>query len=447
MVEGARRFDAGLVLATIWLLASLGTTLTTLRASSAVDFYHFWLVGQAVHAGEVTDVYTPDARRDLGERAYQRAMAPEASPALRRAATKFRRLETTATPFLYASFFPFVGPDYDRDRVVFNVVGLLLFLGALGGVAWRLGYGPTAIVAAMGFALAAFEPLGSDLRVGNVNRVQFAVLAVWAALLWELGAQPRGRALLAGVWMGLAVSWKPNLAFAVVAVVGDWGLRDRGTAFRFHLAGLVAGGLSAWAVSSAFFGTPRIWLGWAEAALALSRDFPIPVEEGNFAPLRVLRQLFGVDLGAAWTLACLVALGLVLRRAAAGGRGRGGPPPGPRVVLLIGLGCGVSLLAAPLAWLHYYVLALFLALWVLRPSPPGRSRSIAHRCVGVLAVVCVSMGPALELFVASGPYRWAALANAGLVALLGLSVADLLRSETTEVRGVVAAPAASGVVG
>lgn len=447
MVEGARRFDAGLVLATIWLLASLGTTLTTLRASSAVDFYHFWLVGQAVQAGEVIDVYAPDARRDVGERAYRRAMAPSASPALRRAATKFRHLETTGTPFLYASFFPFVGSDYDRDRIVFNAASLLLFLGALGGVAGRLGYGPTAIVAAMGFALAAFEPLASDLRVGNVNRLQFALLAVWAALLWGLETGARGRALLAGAWMGLAMSWKPNLAFAAVAVVGDWGLRDRGAAFRFHLLGLVAGGLSALVVSSAFFATPRIWLWWAEAALDLPHDFPIPVEEGNFAPLRVLRQLFGVDLGPAWTVACLVGLGLVLRRAAVGVRSDAGPLAGARVVLLIGLGCGVSLLAAPLAWLHYYLLSLFLVLWVLRPSPPGRPRSIVHRAVGVLAAVCVSMGPVLQLFVASGPYRWAALANVGLLALLGLAGADLLRTGTTEVRRVVAPPAASGIAG
>lgn len=424
MVRG-RWFDPTVVLAALLVVAGLGPTLASVRGAAAVDFYHFWLVGPAVRAGEMLDVYAPEARRDAGERGYQRAFAPGVGDAQRQAATKFRRLETTATPFLYASFAPFVSDDYDRDRIAFGVGSVLLFLLALGALAVRLGYGPTAVLLLLAFALLAFEPFASDVRVGNVNRLQFGLLTAYVLLLWGVGSGDRVRGGIAGLWLGLAIAWKPNLAFVAIAVGFYWATVERSRAWWSHATGVVAGGALAVVAASAFFGTPLVWVWWADAALDLPNAFPIPIEHGNFAPARALKQGWGVDLGFAWTAACVALLLLFLRTAAA--RRSAGEVLGEEIPLLVGLGCGVSLLASPLSWLHYYVLSLFLVTVVLRPTRGGRPLPAAYRGLGVVAVIAVSMGPVLQVLVASGPYRWAALGNGGLLALIGLAAFELLR--------------------
>lgn len=426
MAQGRWRLDATVVLAALVLFASLGPTLRTLREAPAVDFYHFWLVGPAVRAGEILDIYAPEARRDAGERGYQRAHGPGGSEARRRAATKFRRLETTATPFLYASFAPFVTADYDRDRVAFGAASVLAFFFALAALASRLGYGPVGVLLLLSFMAVAFEPFASDVRVGNVNRLQFGLLTLYGLLLWGVDAEDRFRAGLAGLLIGIAIAWKPNLAFAAVAVGVFWGSRGRTSAFVAHLIGIAVGGLAAVAAASAFFGTPMVWVWWADAALDLPRDFPIPIEDGNFAPLRVLKQGFGVELGVAWTAACVVLLALLLHRAAEG-RDRG-EPLGAQIPVLLGLGCATSLLASPLSWLHYYLLSAFLVAWVFRPAATDRPVPLLYRLVAVVGVVGVSMGPLLQLLLTSAPYRWAGLGNGGLVLLMLLASLDLLRA-------------------
>jgi len=399
----------------------------TIRRAAAVDFYHFWLMGAVVRAGEAQNVYTPAARIEIGERAYQRAVRSGAGPALRRAATKFRRLETTATPFLYATFFPFVTGHYERDRTVFNALGLLVFVLALAAVAWRLGYGTTGTLVLVGLVLLVFEPLRSDVRVGNVNRLQFGALVLYAWLLWTTTAGDRVRPALAGGWLGIAALWKPNLVFVIGTVSFVWWVRGERARPWSHLAGVAAGALAAAAYAIAFFGTARVWLWWLQAAARLTHDFPVPVGEGNFAPTRVLEQGFGVRLGVAWPIALVALLGLALRRTASSRRGSA--PVDGEILVLVGIGCAVSLLAAPLAWLHYYLLGVFLVAWVLRPAPRGGAVPWPYRVAGVGAVVALSMGPLLQLFVPSAPYRWAAFGNGGLLVLLLLGLYDLGRLE------------------
>ena len=422
-----RRFDLTVALAALLVLVSLGPLTESIRSSAAVDYYHFWLVGQAVRAGEVHDVYAHEARVDVGERSYQRAMQSGAGAAQRRAATKFRRLETTATPFLYASFFPLVSGSYERDRVAFNAASLVLFAIAVAALAWKLGYGVRGLLLWLAFLLLAFEPVLSDVRVGNVNRLQFACLTLYAFLLGRVDGGGKGEAAVAGLWMGLAVAWKPNLAFPLAAVGYVWWLRDSGPKWRAHLVGLCAGGLAAFVVSSLFFGDPRIWLWWADAAKDLTRDFPVSLADGNFAPVRALRHVSGVDLGVSWTLACLLLGGLGLTRVA---RAKASGTIGQDAIPLLGFGSAVALLAAPLSWLHYYTSALFVALWILRPREDEQPASPWVYAVGLAALVATSMGPVLQLFLASSPIRWAVAGNAGVLAFVVLITAELTRGPT-----------------
>ena len=56
------------VLALLLAIAAVHNNWRANRGSDAVDFYQFWLVGQA--AGEVRDPYAPEARRALGEAGF-----------------------------------------------------------------------------------------------------------------------------------------------------------------------------------------------------------------------------------------------------------------------------------------------------------------------------------------------------------------------------------------
>jgi len=420
-----RRFDPVLWLAVLTLLASLGQTVMVIRRTAAIDFYHFWLVGEAVRTEGASDVYGAQARERLGALFLERAAQPGVGEAQRQAATKFARLETTGTPLLYASFAPFLTGDYDEDRQAYNFAALLLFVVLAAALAVRLGYGARATVLMLVFVLAAYEPVASDVRVGNVNRIQFVLVAAYVLLQWGVGRSERGRHVLGGVLLGLAGMFKPNLAFVVAALFAFWVGRGEKTRVLGHVVGLALGALGAFAASSAFFGTPSVWLWWAEAAASLTSDFPIRVEDGNFAPARLLEGV-GLALGPLWSVLWIVAGGALLWLAGRRAAGSGTPLRGAEVLLAASLGGAISLLAAPLAWLHYYVLALFLVLWVLRPDAPGVApRSPGYRAAAVASTALVSMGPILGLVLSGEPYGWGTAGNLGLVGLVALGGVDL----------------------
>jgi hypothetical protein len=197
------------------------------QSVAAVDFYHFWLIPRVVARGESADVYAAGESARLGRLYLDRALA-EPGAVRQKAAARYRTvLDPSATPFLYTVFWPLSTSSYERDYALFRALSLACGTVAIIVLARMLDYGWPAVLTALAFVMWAFEPIRSDIRVGNVNQVQLAGLAFY------LGLCRRGKVthdLLAGTWLGLLTLFKPNVGCVPLAVLGLCSSRSVSTA-------------------------------------------------------------------------------------------------------------------------------------------------------------------------------------------------------------------------
>lgn len=383
----------------IFLLASTGVSSAWRLGQSvaAIDYYRFWLMPQVVTRGESTDIYAANEGTRLGRLSLDRALA-EPGAARQKAAARYRTdLDIVATPFLFTVFWPLGTGSYERDYTLFQALSLAAGVSAIVSLARMLGYSWPAALAALALALWAFEPLRSDIRVGNVNQLQLAGLALYL-LLQRRGE--RAYDLLAGAWLGLLTLFKPNLGVVPAAVLCALLFENRLDRASRQLAGLVIGAAGALGASIAFFGSADVWWQWRRAVpLVVAR---MEISLGNYSLARLVADTVGIDLQWPLLAACTVSIALLLWRSA---RARQPGPSDPasntrsfeRTYLAVALAAAASLLSAALVWLHYFTLLLPLALYALRPSPGSGASVGASRLLAVLALAILPGGllPAL----------------------------------------------------
>ena len=90
--------------------------------SNALDFYQFWLVGQAAGQMQPGRIWSPAGRVALGEIGARLALRPDSTGAMRLAARKRLVLETYSTPLLYATFSAVSTGDYESDYLFFHLL-------------------------------------------------------------------------------------------------------------------------------------------------------------------------------------------------------------------------------------------------------------------------------------------------------------------------------------
>jgi hypothetical protein len=352
--------------------------------SAGVDFVQFWAVGQAARVAGTVDVYSPRGRERLA--AWTGARAAESrSPMLRAAAAYRQRFETFSTPFLYQSLGWIAGGDYDRDLAAFQRVGTMAAAAAVLLLAHMMGYGWTGGLLAFLLLALASEPMASDIRVANVNRLQLLAMAGW---LWAQRSPSAARQVSAGLLLGLLLAFKPTLgpALAVLALVG-WATR-RWRSMALQSAGVALSGAAVVVATSVAWGSARAWWDWAMALRSLERDADVSLASYNLAAAQVLSG-WGVPAPSAILAAALLAVTAAVLWSAR--RGATGPADAGRLGMAAGsLAFAISLWPLQLVWLHYYLLFTPLALWLLRPSGPGEEgggRSLAERILAAVAAV------------------------------------------------------------
>jgi hypothetical protein len=250
----------------------------------------------------------------------------------------------------------------------------------------------------------------SDARLGNVGRLQCGALGVLAA--WLAAGPPALRSPGAGILLGLMLAFKPNFLFVPVFLLLS-GLATRRRAFSAHLLmGLAAGGVVAGALSSWFFGSTACWWRWLSAASALP-DAIITLALGNYSLGRWVSSLTGWPLGLPLGVGLPLVAGVLFVREAA----RHPAPPsgagGTTDALAVGLGAVVGLLSSRLVWLHYFLLALPMALLALRSGAAPLTRGL-----GTAALIALAAWPASGLVANQGPAAQVLLLNAGAACLL-----------------------------
>lgn len=419
----ARPLDAPSLLAILLVVCTLASAALLGASSPGIDFYQFWLVGRAARTEGTGNVWTAAERDRLGREGLldAEAGAPPDQPSRRlRAARRRRTLETYSTPWLYTVFGAAATGDYEIDFRSFHVASVLALAGGVTLLARCAGLSWIATALLVSVSVAGMAPAASDARVGNVNGL---LLGMLAASIWIGGRLDwRVRDLLAGGVLGMAAMFKPNLAFPVLTLGLGWLFTGRYRKLSGQCAGIAAGAALAFVLSSAWFSTPRAWLQWWAVLGELMGEYDHALARGNFSLVRILRDHAGAG---AWigavvlaVLMVLVVGGLVMRRRACDA---GCGDARRDDLLFAGLGAAVSLLAARLAWLHYFVLVLPLAAWTLRPEARP-----AVRAAGVVGLAMVALVPFQALFgFAESSTAAAVITCGGALVLLATALVDL----------------------
>jgi hypothetical protein len=162
---------------------------------------------------------------------------------------------------------------------------------------------------------------------------------------------------------------------------------------------------------SIYFRSATIWGEWLAALRALPDDI-VPVDIGNFSLALIVRQLTGRHASAVLLLIVVaVTLFVAFRRRPA----RAGD------TALIALGCVGLHLVSRLVWLHYYVLAIPLIMWLLRPA--HGSPAVRRQIAGGVALLLIAVRP-WDDFVPTA-MQVAMLVNAGLLLAFGATLRDV----------------------
>ena len=407
-----------LALALLVTLATRVFWMAVVAPSPGIDFFQFWVVARAEAAGGLADPYSDEARSALAETG-KRLVAETPGSARLAAAVGYREhIETFSTPFLYMAVGALSSADYDASLDRFGVLRLLCLVAGVAVLCRLAGCDPWLTGLWLLTTLWFSEPVRSDARVGNVNALQLAALAGYLAL--ARGPSDRRQAA-AGATLGLLMAFKPTLGLVAAFLAIDWALRREWRRLALQGASFAAAGLAAVIASSAWFGSPRVWLDWVEALPRLERVADISVANGNFALARLAGEL-GAPLPSG---AIVAALALALGAAAWLGARNPKPRAGSRDFLVAALGCAAAVVGVQLGWLHYFLLVAPLAIYLFATlADPRELALVALASLLVLGTPERAFAPELSSHWQAGAYL------AGALGLFALGLVELARARS-----------------
>jgi hypothetical protein len=385
----------------------------TARENAGIDYYQYWVVGKVLGRGEVASIYRHDSRAALGREFLWHALAGESER--QRAAARVRTvLEPMSTPFLFTVLSPFALGAYEPSLDLFLALSLACLLASILVFGRVVAMPLLERLLVLALLVFVFQPVAADLRVGNVGQLQLGLVALY---VWLSAGFGTARQAPAGIVLGAATAFKPNLAAVAPLLLASWAMGRQWRRLVAQGTGFVAGALASLLVSAGLFGSLQAWPDWLAAVRA--GDLPLmPMAVGNVSLLALGRRWTGLDLGPlpglAGTLAVVLALWLRRRVAA---------PRLPAQAVLDDLpvaaaGCLLFLLSSPLVWQHYLMLALP-AVMVLLGTRPG------WRWITLAALTAVAIDPYADLFGLTNPPDQAIVVAGGLFLLFVLVLAEI----------------------
>lgn len=426
-------------------------SLPLLTAGGAgIDYYQFWVVGRARGRLHLDNIYSMSNRQRLAELGRELAEStPQPSTRLAEC-VKFRgsAIETFSTPFLYAVVGAFASGQYERDYDRFMRIGLVALLLSVIALGWLVRFSLVESLLFVAVLVLWSEPLASDLRVGNVNQLELAGVALYLGTRLRPGSLRMD--LLGGAVLGLLVAFKPTLGVIPILLAVAWIIDRRGLTLRRQgIAAAVAAGL-AFVAGCLFLNSWSAWWDWVRALPDLEKMCDLSVEIGNCSLSQMILEATGGQAGGGSGLSTiLLILGLGLAGAALF-RTRPGAPGAEngrqvwfeRDFVVTAVACALSVLALRLVWLHYYILLVPLLFHVLRPgaglsldAPAGREPRSRSAIVGLVLAwltLAIVLGGPLTFLIGSEAFRVStALSIAGGWGLVFLGLAGLWRPSST----------------
>ncbi|HVT01858.1 MAG TPA: glycosyltransferase family 87 protein [Thermoanaerobaculia bacterium] len=379
---------------------------------AGIDFYQMWAASQVQGRSGVANLYDPDTGARLGQEFIRRASEGN-NPDFLAVAKYWKVLESFSSPFLYAVFRTLPSRDYLTAFDTYRTVCLAALVTAIGilGYLMRFTVAQTALL--VGLCSRFFDPVLSDIRVGNVNQLQLLALAV---AFYLVVIDQRWRRITGSAIVAAMILFKPNVSLVALALILAPLFQRRWRRLSESLAGLAVGSCFALALGSLSARSPVAWVQWIERM----RTFPeaILARNGNLSLQRVVgaRLPFVNPTVAAFAVVILL-VGSYLRGS------RTAEETQPRQLLLLTGALLGSILAPPLVWLHYLVLSIPAAMLLMSPSFPKGTRIVA-----VSSFVLIACLPFHAL-----PVDRAIPMLTGTVLLFGLTLWHLSRSSPQKI--------------
>ena len=360
-----------------------------------IDYYQFWVVGTELREGHADAIYSVSQRAEFGKK-WLEVASQEKTSRLYSAARRREQLETFSTPWLYTLFAWSVTGDYERDYKWFLAGSMTISVAAIVAICRSFRVSVTMTALWVAFCFGCFQPLKSDVAVGNVNQLQLGGIALY--ILSQSRMSGWKAHLSGGLILGLMIAFKPNLGFAFAMLMAFWiASAAWGKLLGQMIGSFIALGLAI-SASSMMFGTVTCWVQWTASLSELMGTQNLPIEAGNFSPSALLQHLGRSGhsqefLPALSLLMMIVIVSDSFRRTPISDQARR-----DQDVLIMGLGTIVMLLGSKLAWVHYFELLIPAAIYCVTAGL-SRAHSLVGSRDGLMAVIAV-------LLVALIPVKW-----------------------------------------
>jgi hypothetical protein len=405
------------------------------KAVPAIDFFHYWAVALTVRRGDVENVYSPEGMRDMGS-CFARLKDDPQTPRKQRIATEFTlrinngAVDAVATPFLFAVIGFFESGSYERDVLVYMFLCMLCYITAIITLC-RMFQVPLHMTVIMLVLLTSwFGPYNSDIRVGNINQLQ---LALFVLVLWLQKRSFKYHDFISGTILGLAIMFKPNTGLALALIALSWLINRHIKKLVTLCAGMVCGMFIAYMAASFYFGSTACWTQWLGRVPELLQSSRII--EGNIGLSKIIYSLLAIDLSL-FIVIILVGIFTFITWQKAKKRIKSIYPEGAQspeqlfieTTAAVSLGLAFMLLSARLAWFHYYILVIPLAIMQLRFSFKNTKTGTKNRLTVILtctALLCLTRLPALLLPLTTVTH--ALVINSGVIILVALGLYEMWR--------------------
>lgn len=358
---------------------------------TAIDYFSFWAVPHIVFTYPVNNFYETKDQNYMYQILKDMASLPESS-FKQQLATKglsmfhYDTLYATASPVLYTVIGLLSSGAYDSDQHIFLVVCFVSFIISIL-LLCNLFRIPTFVAMMMlMFFLFYFSPLQSDISVGNVNQIQLLMLSCFMYLM------ARSRNVLAGLVLGVAFMFKPNI-FIVFPLLVILMTIDREDNYYKVLIGSAVGCVLSFIISSAYFGRVDVWYYFIQS-LTKTLSAGTPLYQGNIGLSSLIYSVVKIDISRITLLILVVIYAIILYLSKS--------VQTKHVIInnnyikqkydafaIVAIGSSVMLLTINLVWYHYYIFILPIMIFLIRPDERNGYCNIYRIIVCVIVIICM----------------------------------------------------------
>lgn len=349
------------------------------RDKYKVDLFTLWAVPQVIAAKNIDNIYSKIGQRELGHEIINQTKSPDVPRWQKRFSAQVvnfykGRIDSTATPFLYSLTAIFAKtPDYNSVRIGFNIFTFICFAFSIFLLCRMTGFSMIYSFLIFSIFSSFFTPVISDLGVGNLSQIQLFILTSY---IFFAKSDNFLSIIFSGVILGFGIVLKPNILMVLVLAI----ILYLFSAYFKKLLSLIIGVISACAVcvwyGSSYFGNYSIWYKFLES-LRKTLDLSYPIEHGNFSFVSLLYYFTKKNFSFAVLLITLIIFLILVLISLK----KSSLCPDETVIKnehreknlteafsIVGIGCLIMLLSAPLAWIHYYVLLIPIIIFLFRPA-------------------------------------------------------------------------------